>query len=339
MQAEAADASGDVQTATFYTITDARFAPATMAMINSLRVVGHAEPVVILDVGLRSDQRAVLEREASLVPFDRSLAVNPTLFKPFARLVSPRGLVVIIDSDQIVTRPLAGILERAANGAICAFPDPEADRWFEAWSDVFGLQAPLRREPYVNAGFLAFSAAHWPMLLDRWWELCQKIWQHPTLYERLEDGPTAQGDQDALNALLMSEVAPGSIFLLDPDEAPAAEALMMGVRVVDARRLRCRYRGKETTMLHSAGKAKPWVANDWPYVRRTAYVRLLRRLLATGDTPLRPAPGDLPSWLRQGILGEASMLALTGVMAIAWRVGDLPLIRPLARRVRRALSS
>lgn len=323
--------------ATFFTITDSRFAPATMAMCNSLRLVGHAEPMVILDVGLARHQRATLEPEATLVPFDRSLAVNPTLFKAFARLVKPRGVVAIIDSDQIVTGSLAEILGLAADGAICAFPDPEAERWFESWATVFELKAPLRREPYVNAGFIAFSVARWPSLLDRWWDLCKGIWHEPTLYERRQDGPTAQGDQDALNALLMSEVPAGSVLLLDPARAPAADGLASGVEVVDAHTLRCRYRGIETAMLHSAGKRKPWIARDWAYLRRNAYVRLLRRLLTGNDVALRPASGDLPIWLRPGPIGATSMLLITGVTSLAWRLGNLRLIRPLAARVRRSM--
>jgi hypothetical protein len=325
-------------TATFYTITDARFAPATMAMLNSLWLVGNHEPAFILDVGLRPEQRSILERAGTVIPFDRNLATNPTLFKPFATLVGRPGVAVIIDSDQIVTRPLHDILVQAADGAICAYPDPEADRWFEGWSTVFGLTAPLRREGYVNAGFLAFSVERWPSLLDRWWDLCRKIWQAPTIYEVAEDGPTSQGDQDALNALLMSELPPGSTVRLDPDEAPAAAALVDGVDVVDVRKLECRYRGKDTAMLHCAGKVKPWIARDWPYVRRTAYVRLLRRLLAADDVPLRPATEDVPLWLRPGPAGAAAMLGLNTALSLAWRIGDLPPVRPLARRARRALS-
>lgn len=65
---------------------------------------------------------------------------------------------------------------------------------------------------------------------------------------------------------------------------------------------------------------------------------LLRRLLAGEDAPLRPATRDLPPWLRRGAAGDAFLLGLTAATALAWRVGDLPVIRPFARRVRRALS-
>ena len=329
-----------LSSATFFTITDARFAPATAAMLNSLRLQGHDEPVVILDVGLDERGRRGLERAATLIKFDRGLASNPTLFKAFPRLARPSGVVVIIDSDQIVTHSLDGVVEAAAEGAICAVPDPEVNRWFTEWSHLFELRAELRRQPYVNAGFIAFSVDHWPELLDRWWTACERIWNVPTIYERNDgdDAPAAQGDQDALNAILMSEVPLGSVRLLDPSLAPAADAIAEGVEIVKLDPPRCRYRGTETLMLHSAGRAKPWIASDWPYVRRTAYVRLLRRLLTGDDIAVRLPSRSLPPWLRRGLAGATSMVLLNGVLAIAWRLGNIPLVRPLARRVRIALT-
>src|SRR4051812_21249402 len=113
----------DAAGATFYTITDDRFVPGTIAMINSLRIVGHREPVVVLDCGMRDDQRRLLEPLATVIPWDRRQATNPTLFKPFAVLTAPQDVVVIIDSDVIVTASLDEPIRQAASGSICAFPD------------------------------------------------------------------------------------------------------------------------------------------------------------------------------------------------------------------------
>ncbi len=322
----------------FHTITDERFAVGTIALINSLRITGHQHPLTILDTGLRADQRRLLSGTATIIPYDRTKARNPTLFKPFPYLTSPSGVVVLLDSDMVVTASLNDVLEAAEAGAICAFPDPEVERWFAEWQSLFGLRVPLRRAPYVNAGFIAFSADRWPKLLERWWELCRQIWDTPTLYEQEGDSATAQGDQDALNALLMSEVPPGSVRLLDPDLAPAAGALGEGVDVVDLHRLQCRYRGKETVLLHNAGKAKPWIPADWVSLRRTAYVRLLRRLVTAGDLELDPVASDLAPWLRPGPLGQISMLGLNAILSPMWRLGSIPIIQPLARRIRRALT-
>lgn len=329
--------SGKRGETTFYTITDDRFAPGTAALINSLRLHGHNERFVILDVGLRKDQRALFKRVAHLIPWDRKLATNPTLFKPFAHMDRPDGIVVIIDSDQVVTARLDEAIDAARDGAICAYPDPESGRWDAQWHEIFGLRGPLRHGVYVNAGFIAVSTRHWPDFLRRWWELCEQIWHVPTLYEPGEVGPASQADQDALNALLLSEVPDGAVHLLDVDRAPAAGALADGVEVVELAIPRGRYRGKGTALLHNAGKAKPWVRADWPFVRRTAYVRLLRRLLVGADLSIRLHQRDLPPWLRPGMVGAGTMLGLNAILSLAWRLGELPLIEPLARRVLRLL--
>jgi hypothetical protein len=201
------------------------------------------------------------------------------------------------------------------------------------WTPSAAAQAALRQ-----CWLHCLSTRHWPGLLDRWWELCERVWGVPTIYEREGDGPASQADQDALNALLMSEVPQGSVHLLDPDLAPAADALAAGVEVVDERLLRCTFRGKRTLLLHNAGKAKPWVKRHWPYVRRTAYVRLLRRLLTADDLPIQLHDRSLAPWLRRGPLGAAAMLGLNALMSVAWRLAKLPAVRPFARRVIEALS-
>ena len=48
---------------TFYTITDERFFIGTVAMVNSLRLMGHEQRVVALDCGLSKRQRDLLSSE------------------------------------------------------------------------------------------------------------------------------------------------------------------------------------------------------------------------------------------------------------------------------------
>ena len=43
---------------TFYTVADARFWLGAVALVNSLRLVGHKEPVVVLDLGTRTSTAA-----------------------------------------------------------------------------------------------------------------------------------------------------------------------------------------------------------------------------------------------------------------------------------------
>ncbi len=53
--------------ATFYTVTDAEFFPGTVALLNSLRLMGHREPLVVLDDGSATEQRERLDRVAAVV--------------------------------------------------------------------------------------------------------------------------------------------------------------------------------------------------------------------------------------------------------------------------------
>ena len=187
---------------TFYTISDDRYFLGVVGLTNSLRLTGHHNNLVVLDCGLTQSQLELLRPHCSMIEMSRELATNPTLFKPFHYLLKPKGIVVIIDSDMIVTRSLEPILNLDKNGKICAFPDPENNRWFREWHQLFSLSSEPRHQTYVNAGFLAFSTRYWPNLPERWWQSCERILIHPTVAEGVIDGPSAQADQDALNALL-----------------------------------------------------------------------------------------------------------------------------------------
>lgn len=296
--------------AAFYTIADARFFLGVVGLINSLRLTGHHQNVYLLDCGLSDSQRDLLRPHCTILTGFREVASNPTMFKPFHYLLKPKGIVVVIDSDMIVTRSLGAIFDLAKNGRICALPDPEKNRWFGEWYQLFGLSTEPRQQPYVNAGFLAFSTLHWPNLSQRWWQSCEKIASHPTIAENAIDGPSAQADQDALNALLMSEV-PKEALALQPEEEEVFRKNFSKVKVVCKRTLACSYRGHSTTLLHSCGGPKPWENRAWRIVRRhNAYLRLLRRLIVGKDVPIKVPPDQLPVWLRPGVRGRLSMYGL-----------------------------
>jgi hypothetical protein len=200
---------------TFYTVSDAGYWPGTASMLNSLRRAGVTAPVVVLDRGLTAEQATRLEPEARVVNLEVDASVY--LMKPFARFLDPRGVVVLIDGDIIVNRGFGDVVERAASGKICLYPDRDETRFFDEWTEVFDLRAPLRRRPYLNAGLIAFSVDHHPELLDRWWDLCRRI-SPEYLYRH--GHPLAWADQDALNALLMSEVSDAAIEVLPLEESP-----------------------------------------------------------------------------------------------------------------------
>ncbi len=53
--------------AAFYCVSSAEYFLGAVAMINSLRLNGHREPIYLLDAGLSDDQRALLAAEVTIV--------------------------------------------------------------------------------------------------------------------------------------------------------------------------------------------------------------------------------------------------------------------------------
>lgn len=300
---------------TFYTVTDEGFYLGAVGMVNSLRLMGYTNPIVVLERGLSESQRASLEAECEIVSLPDAEVTNPALLKPFGRLLNPGGIVVSIDSDMIVTSRLDAAIEAARSGQICAYPDMEAGRWFAEWERIFELPRRPRHQTYVNSGLVAFSVDHWPELLPRWWDLCRRLWTHPTIYEGAKkENPTSQADQDALNALLMSEVPERSLTILPRDEQPNTRQLRYRVDLVDVEDLSCSLGSRPVSIIHFTGRPKPWVYRGWHWRGRNPYPRLLRRLLVGGDVSVQTCRGDIPVlWLRPGNIGAAMMRVLSSV--------------------------
>lgn len=293
---------------TFFTIGDDAFFPGVVGLVNSLRLVGHTQRIVIADCGFTEVQRELLRPHATLVPLSREDVKNPQQYKAFAYLMKPRGIVAIIDSDIVITHSIDGILASAREGKIAVFPDPEDRRWFAQWQDIFALAGAPRRQTYVNSGLVVFSILHWPALLERWWHACEKIFPNPTIREgAARDNPTSQSDQDALNALLMSEVPPGAVAF-QPKDAMVFRWSFEDVRVQDERALRCTFKGTRVAALHAVAGPKPWQnAARREASPRNAYVRMLRRVLVGNDVAVRLPWDATPCWLRRGVVGKLSL--------------------------------
>src|SRR4051812_4130218 len=146
----------------FYLVSDARYFIGAVALINSLRLVGHDEPVFVLDCGLTAEQRALVGPEATLVPSDESRP--PTLRKAVAPLRYPADVMVLLDTDVLVVRHLADFVGTARGGKVVGFPDVlHADRHFAEWETLFGV-GPPRRQPFLNAGHLLVPHARRALL-------------------------------------------------------------------------------------------------------------------------------------------------------------------------------
>jgi hypothetical protein len=321
----------------FFTMADSEHFIGLLALVGSLRLQGHNDPLTVLDLGFTAAQRSVVESLCDPVRVDGITGRHPWFLAPYPYLLHAEGTIVYIDADVIVTSRLDHVLAAARGGMVCAAPD-RARRWFADWGSIFGLERPLRRHDYVNAAFVAFSTTQFPRLLGRWWECCDRLAQRLGSPPSDRSNPTALPDQDALNALLMSEVPVGSIELLPRNAVAQGPRELAQTTVVDLRRLECRRAGQQTTLLHAYGRPKPWQPNAWRNLRRTAYVRCLRGLLSRLDAPVSVDTGILPIWLRPGACGAVMLHVLFGVswirrqvagarrrIEILWAVEDLNL--------------
>lgn len=304
------------QDATFYAVCSERYFPSVVALLNSLRLTGHRHELAIGDCGLTQEQRERLAPHCTIfeIPGDRTR--DPVLLKPFAHLMAPTGVLVIIDSDMIVTGSLDGIINEAAEGRICAYPDPSVDRFFPEWERLFDLSRPPRTQPYVSTGFVAFSALHWPDLLGQWYAACEQVPRHRTLAQGAAyEQPIALGDQDALNAVLMSEVPDTALMVLPKDERPVW--MNEWVELIDEKRLMCTYQGTPTKLLHADGIQKPWEISAWWRIQKDAYIVLMRRLIQGNDLTLSLDPSEVPIWLRRGWFGGIALNALNATHRVA----------------------
>lgn len=182
----------------------------------------------------------------------------------------------------------------------------------------------------MNTGFLAFSTAHWPHLLERWRQACELIPPREMWGSR---SPFNAPDQDALNALLMSEIPREALALLSKSE----QAFGGDATVEDFEALTCRSEAGSAKILHLIDSPKPWESSGWLRLAGTGYVRLMRRLLFATDVPLRVDPDQAPVWLRPSLGGELALRALGSANQALVRASRLipePL-RTQLRQVRR----
>jgi hypothetical protein len=288
--------------ACFFTISNDTFFPGVVALINSLVLTGHHYPIVVGDCGLTEQQQAVLlgYKRCRLFKLDPNMVQNPLQYKAFPYLAHADGVAVIIDSDIIVTSSLEPIIERARNGKLCAFANPDDRRWFAEWQDIFGLSTAPRQQTYICTGFQAFSVKHWPNLLEQWWNACRAIHSQPTYQETGDmSGPTAQGDQDALNALLMSEY-PSEAVSFERVDGQVHRLSLRNVKTLDVDTLACEFAGDRPVILHASCLPKPWMPKG---VTRNTYFVFLYRLLTGRNLQIRPPASMLDGFLSPGVSG------------------------------------
>jgi hypothetical protein len=282
-----------VSSSAFYVVADSRHFVGLVALLNSLRLVGHDEPIYVGDCGLADGQHERLGEHVTLVPITGSRA--PHLVKTIVPLAYPADVMLLIDGDMIVTRSLAPLLEEARAGRLVAFVDRISHRFDERWSELLGL-GPLRRQSYVNSGLVAAESQLGTTLLHQIAEGCARIDVTRTMVANgRSEYPFYYLDQDVLNAVLASTPS-DRLQLLDHRLAPLPP--FAGVRLVDDVSLRCSYEdGLEPYVLHHILR-KPWLEPT----RWNVYSHLLARLVLDDDVTLRLAPDELPLRLRPGAI-------------------------------------
>lgn len=280
----------------FYSVSDSRFFLGAVALINSLRLAGHDEPIFIVDTGLTPGQRSRLAEHVTLIPAPGSEA--SVLLTPLGPSIHPARVQILIDADIIVTHPLSRFIEAARAGRIVAFvePEPTHTRSFREWTSALDLPS-FRSQPYVNAGQLFVPESLGSRLYPRWRDAQRKVDLKDTRYgkARLSD-PFYFADQDVLNAVLAGHFEVEELMLAEHRLAPHYP--FPGLALVDATELVCRYGdGAEPSLLHHI-LAKPWLKAT----RTTVYSQLLPRLLLASDVALQLEPSELPRRLRHGRL-------------------------------------
>lgn len=309
----------------FYCVADSDYFLGLVALFNSLRLTGHDEALFVLDRGLRPSQRERLAPHVNVVddPEDR----HPILSKSYAPLLVPAELMVLLDTDIIVTRTLAPLIAGAAEGRVVAFAD-SINRFVPEWETILGLP-PVRRGTYINSGFFAFRRDLAMPVLERLREIQRQVQLRRS---RLAHGTPADPfffpDQDAWNAVLASIVAEEKLWILENRLAPFPP--FPGLVLEDLDGLACRYdNGDRPFLLHYISR-KPWLSST----RRSVYTKLMTRLLLADDVPFRVRRDEVPWRLRTGLIAEGAVLVAGGSAWAASKRGKLG----IRRRFNAALS-
>jgi hypothetical protein len=292
-----------------------------VGMINSLRLLGHREPIFLLDCGLTASQREALRPHVTLV--EGRADVPPYVLKTIAPLRHPAEVMVLIDADIVATRSFADLMAQAAEGRVIA-PRNDIDRFSAEWGRLLGL-GEVRRQPYVSSGLILLGGSIGADVLSTLHSLLDKVRLDLTFDDRRNDPsyPLFYMEQDVLNAILASRVDRDRVTALPHRLVPNPP--FPGLRVLDEATLRCAYSdGTEPYALHHFA-VKPWLEP----ARHGAYSRLLRRLLTGTDVPMRIPEDRLPRRLRSGVGAWLDRKRVDAGETIRWHIRE-----PLAARLR-----
>jgi hypothetical protein len=319
----------------FYCTSSGMYFLGAVGLVNSLRLVGHTEPVFLLDCGLSDEERELLAPEVTVVPAPDGR--EPFQLKTVLPARHPAEVMVLIDADMIVTRPLLEPIATASADRVLAVEHP-VDRFVPEWGELLGLGAARPRR-YLSSGLVFLGGPTGREVVRLMEESGARIDFDRTMFRTAvrnypfdagtdgdaskPDDPFFFADQDLLNAVLASAVAPERVVEIEEQLAPIPP--FEGLRVVDGTALRCSYTdGTEPYVIHHFAN-KPWLEQT----HHGIYSRLLRRLLTGPDVAIRVPETKLPLRLRTGTLAYLERKRVNARERVRWHVSG-----PLSSRIR-----
>jgi hypothetical protein len=297
----------------FYAVANEPHFLGLVALLNSLRLQGHLDPLLVADCGLAGWQRELLVPHAEVVEADRG--IPPYLLKPVLPRARPAEKMVLVDVDLVAVRPLTPLFDETA--AVVAFADPVAHRFHPEWAELLDLP-PIRPGTYLNSGFFVLNGSVGRSVLDLVTEKQEKIDAATSRYAGSRpSSPFYYLDQDVWNAVIASSVEPGELVVESADLAPHPP-----------------FTGSheyEPFLLHHVDR-KPWLDST----RSSDYSRMLPRLLLGPDVALRLEPDHVPLRLREGRLADVERVRAEAAALAHGLRGRVGLRRRLSERRRRA---
>ena len=252
----------------FFVVCNARDFVALAALINSIRQVGHEEPIYVTDCGLTTVQRQLLDGHVTLLQGPKGYP--PVLLKTQGPLLIDPEVAIILDADVILIRPLTDLVGPQP----VFFLDPLASRFHPEWSRL-GL-GPLRQAEYVNGGHYIIPRRS--KLLPRFRDATRRM------LEIICSEPETAMSASSPFYLLEQDVLAALIATLEPETYTVSQDVGYWP-----------FEGEfETARLLHHIIYKPWLTA----LRSNPYTRRMTELLTAG--PVFVPPELVPRYLQKG---------------------------------------
>jgi hypothetical protein len=309
----------------FYCVCDRSHFLGLVALINSLRLLGHDETIYVLDCGLTPSQLRLIEAEAVVEPAE--LEIHPMLLKNVLPIRRPAETMIVVDVDVLFTRQIHDLADRARKERKpIFFLNDRTDRFHREWENL-GYGAPVPHE-YITTGHYVLSAESSRWFLELFEEALHRLDLSQTLINRATrpQDPFYYPEMDVLNALVGTAIPMGSFLLAERDLVsywPFGD-----LRVEDEKTLDCRLpSGSRPALLHHI-LDKPWITPVPP----NPYIRLMTRLLSESDVAIQVPKTLIPWRLRSG---ATARLLRQSAKPHAWFQRRIGTVLGATRRLRR----